>query len=98
MHDSQNCPGLLSDSYEVRTHNPLVRKRTLHHLAHVAKWLSVRLRTKGLWVRISMLSCYCLLLEFLVEHGMNLKPNYDTDFCAIFQKAKKKYFTVGLIG
>ena len=29
-----------------RTHNHLVLKRTLNHLAKLAKWLSVRLRTK----------------------------------------------------
>ena len=73
----------LSDSQEVRTHNHLVRKRTLNHLAKLAKWLScvvnsylygafdsmllschvkmtewlsVRLRTKWLWVWISLLS------------------------------------------
>ena len=40
---------LLSDSNGIRTHNHLVRKRTLKHLvklASLAKWLSVRLRTK----------------------------------------------------
>ena len=39
----------LSDSDEIRTHNHLVRKWTY-------KLLSVRLRTKWLWVRISLLS------------------------------------------
>ena len=38
-----------SDCNGTRTDNHLVRKRTLNHLA---KWLSVRLRTKGLWVRV----------------------------------------------
>ena len=46
----------LSDSNEIRTHNHLVRKRTLNHLASFAKWLSVRLQTKWLSVRISLLS------------------------------------------
>ena len=36
----------LSDSNGIRTHNHLVCKRTLNHLASLAKWLSVRLRTK----------------------------------------------------
>ena len=36
----------LSDSNGIRTHNHLVRKRTLNHLASLAKWLSFRLRTK----------------------------------------------------
>ena len=47
----------LSSSNGIRTHNHLVRKRTLNHLANwllasLAKWLSVRLRTKWLWVRM----------------------------------------------
>ena len=37
------------DSNQIRTHNHLVRKRTLS----LAKWLNVRLRSKWLWVRIS---------------------------------------------
>ena len=41
----------LRDSSEIRTHNHLVRTRTLNHLASLAKWVSVRLRTKWLWVR-----------------------------------------------
>ena len=45
----------LSDCNWTRTHNHLVRKRTLDHLAKLAslaKWLSVHLRTKWLsvWV------------------------------------------------
>ena len=40
-------------SNAIRTHNHLVRKQTLKHLA---KWLSFRLRTKWLWVRIALLS------------------------------------------
>ena len=46
---------LIRDSNEIRTHNHLVRKRTLSHLtqlASLAKWLGVRLRIKWLWVRI----------------------------------------------
>ena len=49
----------LSDSNVIRTHNHLVRKRTLDNLAKqasLAKWLSVGLRTKGLWVGITLLS------------------------------------------
>ena len=44
--------------------NHLVCERTLNHLsklAYLAKWLSVRLRTKWLWVRISLLSLKSLL-------------------------------------
>ena len=51
--------GCISDSNEIRTYNLLVRKRTLNHLAKLAslaKWLSVCLQTKWLWVRILFLS------------------------------------------
>ena len=45
---SKQAPYLsLSDSNEIRTHN---------HLAKLVEWLSVRLRTKWLWVRISLQS------------------------------------------
>ena len=52
----------LSDCNGTRTHNHLVRKRTLNHLANAfgfcvcPKWLSVRLRTKWLWVRVPLQS------------------------------------------
>ena len=49
----------LSDCNGTRTHNHLVRKRTLNHLAKMislAKWLSVRLPTKWLWVQVSLQS------------------------------------------
>ena len=48
-----------SESNDIRTHNHLFRKRTLNHLAQLASlanWLSVRLRNKWFWVRISLLS------------------------------------------
>ena len=51
--------GNLSGSHGIRTHNRLVRKRTLNHLAKttiLAKWLSVRLQTKWVWVCIPLLS------------------------------------------
>ena len=53
----------LSDSNGIRTHNHLVRKRTLNYLAKLAvwlaslaKWLNVRLRTKWLRFGIPLLS------------------------------------------
>ena len=46
----------LSDCNRSWTRDHLVRKRTLNHLAKLAKWLSVRLQTKWLWVRIPLLS------------------------------------------
>ena len=50
----------LSDCNGTRTYNDLVCERTLNHLAklakwlkcYLAKWLSVCLRTKWLWVRV----------------------------------------------
>ena len=47
----------LSDCNWIRTHNHLVRKGTLNHLAKLtdlAKWLSVRLRTKWSWVLVQL--------------------------------------------
>ena len=43
----------LSDSNGTRTHNHLVCKRTYNHLA---KWLSVCLQTKWLWVQVLLQS------------------------------------------
>ena len=34
------CYYYVSDSNEIRTHNHLVRKRTLNHLTMLVKWLS----------------------------------------------------------
>ena len=48
---------VLSDSNQIRNYNHLVRKRTLTYLvemASFAKWLSVRLPTKLLWVGIPL--------------------------------------------
>ena len=48
---------VLSDSNQIRNYNQLVRKRTLTDLvemARFAKWLSVRLPTKLLWVGIPL--------------------------------------------
>ena len=55
----------LCDSNVIRTHNHLIRKRTLNHLASLAKWLRVRLRIKWLWVRITLLVFFLCLLFFL---------------------------------
>ena len=47
------------DCNGTRTHNHLVRKRTLNYLAKLAslaKQLSAHLRTKCLWVRVSLQS------------------------------------------
>ena len=55
----------LSDCNGTRTHNHLVRKPTLNHLAKLAslaKWLNVRLQTKCLWVQILLLSFILLVI------------------------------------
>ena len=44
----------LSDCNSTRPQTHLVRKQTLNHLAKLAKWLSVRLRTKWFWVRVEL--------------------------------------------
>ena len=49
----------LSDSNGIRTHNYLVCKTALNHLAKLAslaKWLSFHLQTKLQWVRLPLLS------------------------------------------
>ena len=59
------CSGL-SDCNWTRTHNHVVHKRTLNHLAKLAKWLSVHLWTKGLWVQVLLQSLkITLILENL---------------------------------
>ena len=45
-----------SDCNWTRTHNYLAHKRTLNHLAKLAKWLTVSLWTKWLWVRVQLQS------------------------------------------
>ena len=53
----------LSNCNWTRTHNHLVRKQTLNHLAKLAnlvKRLSVRLRTRWLWVRVQLQLLICL--------------------------------------
>ena len=57
----------LSDNNVIRTHNHLVHKQTLNHLAKLAwnwaKWLSVHIETKWLWVRITLLSLNLQLID-----------------------------------
>ena len=56
---------IYNGSNGIQSHNHLIRKLTLDHLASLAKRLSVHLRTKWLWVRILLLSLklqiWCLL-------------------------------------
>ena len=48
-----------------RTQNHLVLKRTLNHLAKLAKWLSVCLRTKWFWVRVQLQSLHLQISRLL---------------------------------
>ena len=60
-----------SDVNWTRTQNHLDRKRTLNHVASLAKWLSVRLRTKWFWLRVQLQSqafYKCLRISFFTEH------------------------------
>ena len=55
----------LSDGNRTWTHNHLVRQQTLNHLAKLAslaKWLSVCLQTKWLWVRFKLQLEFFLIL------------------------------------
>ena len=94
----------LSDSDVIRTHNHLVRKQTLNHLDKMtymvecfvmfeclAKWLSVRLRTKWLWVRIPLLSLntiFVLPLTLIFCAFIVLNSNY---FGRIFRSIISQY-------
>ena len=55
----QSFQTILSDCNWTRTHNHLAPKQTQNHLAKLtslAKWLSVRFRTKWLWVQVQLQS------------------------------------------
>ena len=54
-----------NDCNWTRTQNHLVLKRTLNHLASLAKWLSVRLRTKWFWVRVQLQSLHLQISRLL---------------------------------
>ena len=61
---------ILSDSNEFRTHSHLVRKRTINHLAKLAKWLSC-IAISYLYVAFD-----CMLLSFHVRvSGWNHTTN-----------------------
>ena len=55
----------LNDSIGIQTHKHLVRKRLLKHLAKpasLAKWLSVHLWSKYLWIRFPLLPFILLVI------------------------------------
>ena len=61
----------LSDCNWTRTHNHLVHKQTLNHLAKLTKWFSVRLSTKWLWFRAQLQSLN-LMGYFGFLHGLRI--------------------------
>ena len=74
---------LCGDSNGIRTHNHLVCKK----LAFLAKWLSVRLRTKWLWVRIPLLT---LKLQILCLKKVKINYFRQLLFRYNFQKCKRR--------
>ena len=68
-----------SDCNWIRTHNHLVHKRTLN-------WLSVRLWTKWLWVRIQLqsLSLWCLLEKLRSFYLSNISLYSDRKTTRVF--------------
>ena len=92
----------LSYNSGIRTHNHLVYKWTLNHLAKLAslvKWFSVRLRIKWLWARIPLLSLKWGKLFACFESTNNFwyqticRPGFSYSFWLIilinFRGAKK---------
>ena len=72
----------LSDCNWTRTHNHLLRKRTLNHLAKLAIleiWLSIRLWTKWLWVWVQ-LQCSSTRLIYLVRFSSPWKQQKTSAF------------------
>ena len=59
----------LSECNRTRTHNHLLRKRTLKPFSHLSKWLSVRLRTK--WhtgnVRNILQDCFFFIEDLAIS-------------------------------
>ena len=68
----------LSECNGTWTHNHLVRKRAFNHLAELAnltslaKWLSVRLRTNWLWVRVPLHSLPMIPMNFQTKSNPNI--------------------------
>ena len=90
--------GLLSDSSGIQTHNLLVLKRALNHLAKLAKWFSVCLRTKWLWVRIPLLSLklqICCLLR--ARHSLTLRQTIKCRFTQKFARDMIITYSYGLL-
>ena len=78
-HISNNDP-YLSDCNWTRTHNQLVCKGTLNHLAKLARWLSVRLQTNWLWVWLQLQSLKLQILCLLQARSfLTFRQLYSAD-------------------
>ena len=96
---------VLGDSNEIRAHNHLVCKRTLNHLAKLAKWLSVFLRIKWLQVRIALLSESRITFTFryrLCEEFLDIQATIDCIFtlkgvCEMIITQSWKFYSKNLI-
>ena len=77
----QKAPLHLCDSNAIRTHNYLDRKRTLNHLAKLAKWFSVCLRTKWLWVWIALLPLKFQIWSLLqTRYSLTFRQTIECEF------------------
>ena len=88
-----------SDSNGIRTHRQLACKRTLNSLAKLTtdQWLSIRLWTKRLWVRILMLSFqHAIPLQALEILRLSWLSPLSEDFIKInhFQKWQAAQFLI----
>ena len=72
---------ILSGCNRTRTHNYLVRNRTLNYLAKLAKWLSICLRTKWLCVRVPLQS---LNPFYACHYPRNKLPGLDLGISEVF--------------
>ena len=71
-------------TYIQMQHTNNVLTTQLNHLASLAKWLSVRLRTRWLWVRVQlqslkscMFSTHHIQNNYTFAHSQQLKPNRE---------------------
>ena len=69
-----------------RNHNHLVHKQTLNHLAklaNLAKWLSIRLRTKWCWVGVQLYKLSCAF-NCLVQGNLTSFVKFEWNFLLKF--------------
>ena len=89
----------LSNNNRIRTHNHLVHKQTLNHLAKLtslAKWLSVHLRTKWLWVRIRLGSLIFSTFSAVYWFPWNFRLSETTDGLKLLKIFLFHFYTIYL--